>query len=253
LDYLLYNERGDFAWESFLNKAGYAYQSQRPLFLWLGRLEDEEHTLHRRNDEVIYDSFGAACDPDVSSDRNTLHYYKAIAIAVLFHKQTTVPEFRTAFFLDADISFTDEAFERMSNATNKESYTFGPEDYFDISPQASLWGSQNTAGQIVMNGGLLGLKNTTWLHDFSALWWFSRCGHKDQRGLWLVLFATWSANTASDLHSWTRDPVMEEGRQFSYPGKALDVYHFAVVLYQQKSVSLIMSVLCFRFRNPSKE
>jgi hypothetical protein len=216
LDYLLYNEKGDFPWKSFLNKAAYAYQSQRPLFIWLGRLHDEKNSLHIRNNEAIYDAFGAACDPGhhVPSDQNTLHYYKAIAVAALFHKQRVVPNVNSAFFLDADMSFSDEAFERIAsiNNTNVANNVFGPEDYLEISAQASLLGAQNTAGQIVMNSGAMVLRNTAWSHDFSALWWFSRCGHKDQRGLWLVLFATWSAITGSDDAHMNR-------KQFAYPGK----------------------------------
>ncbi|KAL3903797.1 MAG: hypothetical protein SGILL_010311 [Bacillariaceae sp.] len=183
MEYLL--RQNDFAWKSFLNKAAYAYQSKRPLFLWIGRLEDEENVLHGRENEVVYSAFGAACDPDFRPGQNSLHYYKGVAIAALFRRQRLVPTFTTAFFLDADISFTDEAFLRMPRPFKNESYNsdaFGPEDYFEISPQASLWGSQNTRGQIVMNGGLLGLRNSTWTHDFSALWWLTRCGHKDQRG-----------------------------------------------------------------------
>jgi hypothetical protein len=185
MDYLL--SKNDFAWKSFLNKAAYAYQSKRPFFMWIGHLGDEKNVLHGRENEAVYDAFGAACDPDFRPKQNSLHYYKSIAIAALFRKQTLVPSFPTAFFLDADISFSDEAFLRMPRSFKNESYnsdTFGPEDYFEISPQASLWGSQNTNGYIVMNGGLLGLRNTTWTHDFSALWWFTRCGHKDQRGEW---------------------------------------------------------------------
>jgi len=76
-----------------------------------------------------------------------------------------------------------------------------------------------------MNGGLLGLRNTTWFHDFSALWWFTRCGHKDQRGLWLVLFATWSAMTASD-HTLMAQGTSFESRQFAYPGFIFLTYDF---------------------------
>jgi hypothetical protein len=181
MDYLL--QRNDFAWKSFLNKAAYAYQSNRPFFVWIGRLEDEEHVLHANENESVYHAFGAACDPDFRPGQNTLHYYKGVAIASLFHKQILVPNLSTAFFLDADISFTNDAFLRMKRSfLDERDDSFGPEDYFEISPQASLWGSQNTRGQIVMNGGLLGLRNSSWTHDFCALWWFSRCGHKDQRG-----------------------------------------------------------------------
>lgn len=184
MDYLLF--KNEFAWKSFLNKAAYAYQSKRPLFIWIGRLDDEGHVLHSRENEAVYHAFGAACDPDFRPEQNSLHYYKGIAIASMFHKQSLVPSLSTAFFLDADISFTNDAFLRMHRSFKDDRHnmnSFGPEDYFEISPQASLWGSQNTRGQIVMNGGLLGLRNNSWTHDFCALWWFTRCGHKDQRGM----------------------------------------------------------------------
>ncbi|KAL3932012.1 MAG: hypothetical protein SGARI_004071, partial [Bacillariaceae sp.] len=140
--------------------------------MWIGRLQDEENVLHGRENKAVFNTFGASCDPDFRPEQNSLHYYKGVAIAALFQKQTLVPSFSTAFFLDADISFSDEAYLRMPRSFKNETYnldSFGPEDYFDLSPQASLWGSQNTMGQIVMNGGLLGLRNSTWTHDFAAL------------------------------------------------------------------------------------
>ena len=131
------------------------------------------------------------------------------------------------WFLDADMYFNEEAFPSIiadtvaaaninntnSNSDNEALQSL--DDYFDLSSTASLFGSQNPSGKnknILLNGGLLGMRrrlsssqqqhsssssiddddDDDWILDFAALWWYCRCGERDQIALWLLLFATWS-------------------------------------------------------------
>ncbi|KAL3922892.1 MAG: hypothetical protein SGILL_001963 [Bacillariaceae sp.] len=191
--------RTDAVWMSFLNQASYAWRSQRPHFLWVGLVN--QTALNQRQLSV----FGASCAS--KANYNTMHYYKPIAIMTLFRKQTMVDSVQTALFLDADAAFSDVAFES----------SIGPENYFEISQQASLFGWQNGKGGNIMNSAILLLRNTPWMYDFSSLWWYSRCGYKDQRGLWLVLFATWSA--ATDIGD-------QELARFAYPSVVFGNYGY---------------------------
>jgi hypothetical protein len=178
--------QSDAIWEAFLNKASYAMLSQRPLYIWIGTIDPME--LQRRHVETVSNAFGVTCNP---LDRNTINYLKPIAFSALLTKQPTrTNRISKLFFLDADIYFNKEAFvnlttQQRSTATTTTTRTAQLEDWFDLSPQASLLGSQNPSGKkenILLNGGFLGLRNTSWTLDFAALWWFLRCGERDQIG-----------------------------------------------------------------------
>lgn len=209
-------------WSCFLNKASFSLLTGRPFFIWIGKMDSE--ILHRRNTVVVKENFGATCDP-FEHDKNAVNYYKPIAFSALFHRQQFV-QVETAYFLDADIYFNAPA-----AFTNRKQRQL--EDYFDLSPQASLLGSQNPSAKdqnILMNGGFLGLRRKSlngngqyddeWINDFSALWWYCRCGERDQTALWLVLFAYWSAFSATQAKKNT--PAT-----FSYPGIVFENYDFA--------------------------
>ena len=223
-----------FIWECFLNKASYALRTNRDFYIWIGEFEEDEKSsnsksiLHQRNTETISRTFGANCNPE-SKTKNVVHYYKPIAFGTFFQKivlqrEASSAEDPRAWFVDADIYFNREAFP--STNTESPERVMSLDDYFDISPQASLLGSQNPSGKsenILINGGLLGLRNRSnkdnnddWVLDFSALWWYCRCGERDQIALWLLLFATWSAESS-----------LGSGPQFSYPGVAFENYFFA--------------------------
>jgi hypothetical protein len=217
VDGLEYLQKED-NFKAMLNKASYAFVSNRPFFVWIGNLNKDE--LNRRENRDVYESFGAPCLPEFSW--NTMHYYKPISFLALFHKQKMVPTVDSVMFLDADTAFTEHAFERINNLR--------PEDYLDLSPQASLMGTQNFNGQIVLNSGIMLVRNTTWSHDLCSLWWFTRCGKKDQRAIWLCLFATFSAWTAPPTkrynmtHSNTTD-----FQQFAYPGQIFFNYDVTIL------------------------
>ena len=135
---------------------------------------------------------------------------------------STTPSF---LFLDADTEFTKLAFDRIrvgrkggrqnNNTTTNTSTTndgddvLGPESYLDLSSQVSIMATQHEKGKMLLNSGIMLIRkipttpsqnsdssSTSFIHDFCALWWYTRCGHKDQLALWLIMFATFSAATA---------------------------------------------------------
>ena len=185
---------------SFINKASYAYRSDRPFYVWIGNPDEKE--LNRREVETLEPAFGFSCA--VSTIQNSMGYYKPLAFLVLFEMLASSPQKSDSiFYLDADSSFNRAAFELIGD---DELNGIGPESYFGLSPQASLVATTNENGRSLMNSGAMILRDTRWAREFSSLWWYGRCGSQDQLSLWLTLYATWSA--------WT-----EGQKQFAYPGE----------------------------------
>lgn len=204
---------------SMLNKASYAVRSDRPFYIWLGNLDQAE--LNRREIETVGTALGAKCTPETVL--NSMHYYKPIAFLVLMKilSESGAEAAKSFFYMDADSDFTLKAFEHIDNEFNSG---IGPESYLDLSPQASLLATQNTKGKMLMNSGLMLIRNTRWSKDMSAMWWYARCGEKDQLALWLVLFASFSAWT-TDVNGASDEAVMaEEKPQFGYPGQIFFSY-----------------------------
>ncbi|KAL7546235.1 hypothetical protein ACHAWF_009570 [Thalassiosira exigua] len=235
----------DFIWRCFLNKASYALRTRRDFYVWIGKLDSE--ILRERNVEVVERTFGSRCDYDAATD-NSVNYYKPVAFEAFFRRTARgggadaadEDEERRVWFADADTLFDFWAFPPAAAADDDENGATEAEmsldDYFDLSPQASLLGSQNpsqTDTPILMNGGLLGLRGRSprdrdgddWIRDFSALWWYCRCGDRDQGALWLTLFATWSAE--SDDGGGGSEGGGGGGTAFAYPGAVFDHYVFA--------------------------
>lgn len=203
-----------------INKASYAYRSNRPLYIWIGNLDEDE--LNRREIESFAPTFGFRCTE--KELKNSMHYYKPIAFLTLFDTLASSSlSSRSIFYLDADAAFTATAFERIENdkfygkSSNRENLLgpIGPESFLGLSPQASLMATQNIKGKMMMNSGVMLLRDTRWSRDFLALWWYGRCGYKDQLALWLVLYATFSAWTTAGGES---SVGIEGGTQFAYPG-----------------------------------
>jgi len=268
-----------YIWECFLNKAAYALRTNREFYIWIGGLEEETSSdattnstttklsgsppipiLHQRNTRTISRTFGAKCNPEIPH-KNVVHYYKPIAFGALFRKlrekqqpQNGLPQQHqnvTAWFVDADIFFNHEAFPQVagynSSIINDDDgsppSSLSIDDYFEISPQAAMLGSQNPSDKddnILMNGGLIGLRGSAtnpgnllddWVMNLSALWWYCRCGERDQIALWLLLFATWSA-------------ASPESSKFRYPGVIFENYLFswhAVIPHARESLPLLQT------------
>jgi len=201
--------------DATLNKASYAYRSDRPFYIWIGDLSQTE--LDRREIESVEAAFGAKCA--TKEIENSMHYYKPIAFLVLFDILSSLsPNNGSIFYLDADTDFTLTAFKLIDNDKFNGSEksedpigNLGPESYLDLSPQASLVGTQNSKGKMLMNSSVLVVRDTRWSRDFMTLWWHARCGSKDQLAMWLVLYATFSA--------WSARPT-----QFAYPGQIFFEY-----------------------------
>jgi len=218
-----------------INKASYAYRSNRPLYIWIGNLNQEE--LNRREVASLEPAFGFKCASKELSNSN--HYYKPVALLVLLDiLSSSSASGESIFLLDADADFSPGAFDRIDGVKINDQSSegvdpvepMGPESYLDLSPQASLMAIQNTKGKMLMNSGLMILRNTKWSKDFSALWWYGRCGGKDQLSLWLVLYATFSAWTtiaAGDGPSAGTELEAEDPIQFAYPGQIFYEYNTA--------------------------
>lgn len=172
--------------EATMNKASYALRSNRDFYIWIGDIDETE--LNRREVESVGAALGAKCATKELG--NSIHFYKPIAFLVLMNILSNNKS--SFFFMDADSEFTITAFERLDNEDNDG---IGPETYFELSPQASLVATQNVKGKMLMNSGLMLVRSTRWAKEISAMWWFARCGHKDQLTLWLVLYASFSALT----------------------------------------------------------
>jgi len=230
VDGIEYMTRNDI-FMATINKASYAYRSNRELFVWIGNLDKTE--LDRREMDSLESTFDFMCAEKKLG--NSMHYYKPIAILVLFKMLDN----ESIFFMDADTDFSPLAFDRIENDKKFDGVMrsealdsldpIGPESYLDISSQASLVGTQNTKGKMLMNSGLLVLRNTQWSRDLAALWWYVRCGSKDQLGLWLVLYATFSAWTmpAGDGSPAATKDKTDEPTQFAYSGKIFFDYSTA--------------------------
>ena len=73
------------------------------------------------------------------------------------------------------------------------SYGVSPHDYLALAPSADLIGSANAAGMpILMNSGLLIVRNTAWSRNtLLEAWWRRRAQTPDQLSLWEALFEGW--------------------------------------------------------------
>ena len=245
-----------FIWDCFLNKASYAFRTNRDFYIWIGGFKggkgdvnsvnantNATSVLHQRNTDILVRTFGSDCKPE-DPNKNVVHYYKPVAFGALFrllrsqkqqHRQGSSKGDHRVWFLDADVYFNKEAFpsprsHKSSNIVqggiDDESEPMSLDDYFALSPQASLLGSQNPSGKegnILINGGLLGLRGSAtepddplddWVLNLSSLWWYCRCGERDQIALWLLLYATWSAESSTI-------------EKFAYPGVAFESYVFS--------------------------
>ena len=163
-------------WEAFLNKAAYCRHSKRAFYLWLGVPPPE--VLNKRTEAPW-----AHCKDRRAG--NTLNGVKTLAFLALFDGENSPA---SVLYVDADAWFSDVAFTR-DDVT--------PEAYLALA-DAEILGNQNRIGgpKIPMNGGLVFARRSQFTREFFALWWWGRCGKKDQLPLWATLFASWSA--ASD-------------------------------------------------------
>ena len=145
-----------------------------------------------------------------------MHLYKPLALLALLE---SFPSTHSVLFLDTDTAFCG-SFDRLDEVE--------PETYLEISPQASLIGTQDWRGTMLMNSEMIILKNTRWTRDFLALWWYGRCGHKDQLSLLNVLYATWSAWTTLSGETTEAASTTSDVTHWAYPGQIFYFYKGAM-------------------------
>mmetsp|Transcript_7675 Transcript_7675/g.22752 ORF Transcript_7675/g.22752 Transcript_7675/m.22752 type:complete len:418 (+) Transcript_7675:155-1408(+) len=150
-------------------KAAYAVRWSMPYFLWLGAL-DGEH-LRPRID---------CREPSTSNG----HVFKALALRAIFKLR---PSLEALVYADMD--------------TTPYRPDVPPSDYLRLAPTADIFGATNPVKPVVLNTGVMLLRNTRWTHEFLAAWWDNRCGFMDQLSFWRTLFETW----ARDEPLWTYD------------------------------------------------
>lgn len=190
----------DWVMAAFLNKVSYAYMTNRDFYLFVGNPTNQEE-LNRRNVDTVASAFGECfCrnndDSDATTYTNSMHYYKPIAFEALFGR-VGKDIVHNILYLDADVWFNLEAFERISIGTHQHDGAvdhagdvadtidqpppIALEDYFALVPNSSMMGSQNPSAKvknILMNGGLMFLRRSEFSHTFSYLWWYLRCGNE---------------------------------------------------------------------------
>mmetsp|Transcript_8652 Transcript_8652/g.26040 ORF Transcript_8652/g.26040 Transcript_8652/m.26040 type:complete len:457 (+) Transcript_8652:185-1555(+) len=168
LDYLLFKHKKKHGNRmdilgALAAKDRYARQHHLPYYLWLGVLPAGR--LRR--------VAGSDCNDTTNS---TGHIYKALAMLAIFDDK---PKLEWAVFVDMD---TLPARPELS-----------PDRYLKLAPEAHLVGGSNPTLPILLNSGLLFVRNSKWARDFLRTWWKLRCGYKDQYSLWKALFQTWAA------------------------------------------------------------
>ena len=141
-------------------KRKYASRQNLELFVWLGALGDGALQGDRSN-----------CG---ETSRSNGHALKILAMLVVFRCRPTL---EALIYADAD------ALPALRDVA--------PATYLELAPAADVVGGANPGLPIVMNSGLLLVRNTAWARDLLGRWWALRCGFFDQYSLWKALFEAW--------------------------------------------------------------
>jgi len=121
-----------------------------------------------------------------------MHYVKPLGVLALLSK--VKPDVHSVFLMDADTWFSGVGQAGRRRAAQ-------PEDYFQFAPAAQLIGASShfESESILINSGLLMIRNRPWARKLMTLWFYSRCGNKDQTALWAMLYRSWSDESAGCL------------------------------------------------------
>mmetsp|Transcript_15432 Transcript_15432/g.23212 ORF Transcript_15432/g.23212 Transcript_15432/m.23212 type:complete len:631 (-) Transcript_15432:1285-3177(-) len=137
-----------------------------PNFLWLGILDSD------------YDETTVECKEKA---QNTGHVIKVLSILALLERGDPGSERR---------SYDVVIYADMDTVPMRSDVELSA--YLRLAPQASIVASSNPRQAILMNSGLMFIRNTPWSRAFLEGWWQRRCGFKDQLSLWAQLFSGWS-------------------------------------------------------------
>ena len=66
-----------------------------------------------------------------------------------------------------------------------------PEAWLALDAASDVFGASNVGKPVLVNGGVLVLRNTAWARGLVRAWWRNRCGPYDQYALWKSLAELW--------------------------------------------------------------
>ena len=66
-----------------------------------------------------------------------------------------------------------------------------PEAWLALDAASDVFGASNVGKPVLVNGGVLVLRNTAWARELVRAWWRNRCGPADQYALWKSLAELW--------------------------------------------------------------
>ena len=114
---------------------------------------------------------GPRCDAGAGGQ--TLHALKAAGLGVVMRHT----EYESVTALDVDaVPALDAAH---------------PEAWLALDAASDVFGASNVGKPVLVNGGVLVLRNTAWARELVRAWWRNRCGPADQYALWKSLAELW--------------------------------------------------------------
>jgi len=200
-------------WYGFLNRAYYAVQNDRTMFIWIGVLPEESRSTTEGPRDTIHIPW-FKCGKKKSGN----HAYKILALSALLDIPNA-PE--KILFMDSDMFIRFESQYKPFYVIEKN---FEDPTVFLI---GNSGGSPYKKTLKLMNSGHLGVKNNDAAKRFLALWWQSQCGFKDQLSLHLTLLAWFSSvSTFSfsvrDLGLYNYEKAHEGGKAYYYVEKHIN-------------------------------
>ena len=114
---------------------------------------------------------GPRCDAGAGGQ--TLHALKAAGLGVVMRHA----EYESVTALDVD------AVPALDAAP--------PEAWLALDAASDVFGASNVGKPVLVNGGVLVLRNTAWARELVRAWWRNRCGPADQFALWKSLAELW--------------------------------------------------------------
>ena len=114
---------------------------------------------------------GPRCDAGAGGQ--TMHALKAAGLGVVMRHT----EYESVTALDVDaVPALDAAH---------------PEAWLALDAASDVFGASNVGKPVLVNGGVLVLRNTAWARELVGAWWRNRCGPADQYALWKSLAELW--------------------------------------------------------------
>lgn len=148
----------------------------RRCYIWIGTMSDADAPIEGGSNKYGCNEY----------EKESLHIIKVIAMLALLD-MTDDDERQYRF---DTIMYTD-----MDTVPVRSDVSL--EAYLDLDRDVDIIASSNPRNAIIMNSGVMFLRNSKWSRNFLEDWWRRRCGYKDQLSLWSTLFAGWSKSVPS--------------------------------------------------------